>query len=152
MALVSARAVDGMILRTAGVFTLVVGAVMTIIGVIVSGVQGFIAGVLATVIVLVFFSIGQFVLGKVLANNPQIAMSVAMLMYLVKIGVLLVLLLLFADTTAFNTKVFAITIVLCTLTWTGAEVWVFARTKVLIVEPGSHPGEGVRDTRHEAEK
>lgn len=148
MALVSARVVDGMILRTAGLVTLAVGAIMTIIGVVVSGMQGLIAGVFATVVVLVFFSIGQFVLGRVLANNPQIAMSVAMLMYLVKIGVLLVLLLLFADTTAFNTKVFAITIVLCTLAWTGAEVWIFARTKVLIVEPGSGPG----DSGHEARK
>lgn len=152
MALVSARAVDGMVLRTAGLVTLAVGIVMSVIGVVVSGSTGLIAGAFGTVVVLVFFSIGQFVLGRVLANNPQIAMSVAMLMYLVKIGVLLVLLLLFADTTAFNTKIFAITIVLCTLSWTGAEVWIFARTKVLIVEPGSGPGDTNSDTRHEAGK
>ena len=150
--MISARAVDGMILRTAGLATLAVGLVMTVIGVILAGLAGLVGGLFATVIVLIFFSIGQFVLGRVLANNPQIAMSVAMLMYIVKIGVLLVLLLLFADTTAFNTKVFAITIVLCTLAWTGAEVWIFARTKVLIVEPGSGPGTTPGDAHHDAEK
>ena len=41
----------------------------------------------------------------------------------------------FADTTAFDTRVFAATIVACTLAWTVAEVWVFARTKVLYVDP-----------------
>lgn len=144
----SARSVDALILRSAGLATLAVGVVLTVIGAVLDGAQGLIAGVLATVIVLIFFSIGQFILGRVLANNPQMAMSVAMVMYIAKIGVLLVLLLLFADTTAFNTKIFAITIVLCTLAWTGAEVWIFSRTKVLYVEPGSGPG----DTRHGGEK
>ena len=34
-----------------------------------------------------------------------------------------------------GTKVFALTIVACTLAWTVAEVWIFARTKVLYVDP-----------------
>ena len=89
----------------------------------------------ATVLVLVFFSVGQFVLGSVLKSNPQMAMTVALTIYLVKIGVLFVLIIAFADTTAFDTRVFAGTIVAGTLTWTVAEVWVFARTKVLYVDP-----------------
>jgi hypothetical protein len=36
----------------------------------------------------------------------------------------------------FDTKVFAATVVVCTIAWTSAEVWVFSRTKVLYVEPG----------------
>jgi ATP synthase protein I len=89
----------------------------------------------------VFFTIGQFVLGRVLRTNPQMAMTVAMTVYLVKIGVLFVFILLFAGTTAFDNRVFALTIVICTLTWTLVEVWVFARTKVLTIEPGSGPGQ-----------
>ena len=68
-------------------------------------------------------------------SNPQMAMTVALTIYLVKIGVLFVLIIAFADTTAFNTRVFAGTIVAGTLAWTVAEVWVFARTKVLYVDP-----------------
>jgi ATP synthase protein I len=59
--------------------------------------------------------------------------------YLVKIGVLFGLVIVLQGTTAFNTKVFATTIVACTLAWTVVEVWVFARTKVLYVEPGQRP-------------
>jgi ATP synthase protein I len=41
----------------------------------------------------------------------------------------------FANTTLFNTRIFAATIVACTIAWTASEVWVFARTKVLYVDP-----------------
>lgn len=123
-------------LRSAGVATLLVGIVGTVIGAVVAGTQGIIAGALGTLIVLVFFSVGQLVLGAVLRNNPQNALMVAMALYLVKIGVLLVLLLVLQDATFFAPKVFAGVIVACTLAWTFVEVWVFSRTKVLYVEPG----------------
>ena len=126
---------DSLVLRRAGSVTLLVGVVGTIIGWFVAGTQGLIAGILGTVIVLVFFSVGQIVLGAVLKNNPQNAMLVAMALYLVKIGVLLVLLLVLQDATFFAPRVFAAVIVACTLAWTFVEVWVFSRTKVLYVEP-----------------
>ena len=122
-------------LRTAGGVTVVVGVIASIIGVLVGGGKGLLGAVIATVIVVVFFSIGQFTLGAVLKSNPQMALTVALMIYLVKVGVLLVLIILFSGTTLFDTKVFAATIVAGTLAWTGAEVWVFARTKVLYVEP-----------------
>jgi beta-lactamase superfamily II metal-dependent hydrolase len=72
------------------------------------------------------------VLGNVIKSNPSMAMSVAMLMYLVKVAVLFALMLAFKHTTAFNTKVFASTILLCTLVWTAAEMWAFSTGKVPI--------------------
>lgn len=129
--------VDRLMLRNAGIATLLVGIVGTVIGSLVAGTPGLIAGVLGTVIVLVFFSVGQLVLGAVLKNRPENAMMVAMALYLVKIGALLVLLLVLQDATFFAPKVFAAVIVTCTLAWTFVEVWVFSRTKVLYVDPGS---------------
>lgn len=127
--------IDSLVLRRAGSVTLAVGVVGTIIAWATGGTPGLIAGVLGTVIVLAFFSVGQIVLGAVLKNNPQNAMLVAMTLYLVKIGVLLVLLLVLQDATFFAPKAFAAVIVACTLAWTFMEVWVFSRTKVLYVEP-----------------
>lgn len=138
--------VDRLVLRSAGIAALLVGIVGTVIGTAVAGNKGLIAGALGTAIVLVFFSVGQLVLGSVLKNNPQNAMMVAMALYLVKIGVLLVLLLVLQDATFFAPKVFAGVIVACTLAWTFVEVWVFSRTKVLYVEPGSGPGGGMGGT------
>ncbi len=131
--------VDTLVLSRAGSATVVVGVIATIIGTVVASTKGLVGGVLGTLIVLVFFTIGQVILGSVLKNNPQMAMTVAMALYLAKIGVLLVLLLLLQDATFFAPKVFAATIVACTLTWTFVEVWVFSRTKVLYVEPGGGP-------------
>lgn len=131
----TAQGIDARVLRMAGGVTLVVGVIATIIGTILQGTQGLIAGICGTLLVLVFFSAGQLVLGWVLANNPQMALTFAMVIYLVKIGALLVLLLLLQDATFFAPKVFAATVLACTLAWTIAEVWLFNRTKVLYVDP-----------------
>ncbi len=136
--------VDSQVLSGAGVSTFVVGIVATVIGGLVAGSQGVIGGVLGTVLVIVFFSVGQLILGSVLKNNPQSALLVAMALYIVKIVVLLGLLLALQHATFFAPRVFAATIVACTLTWTFVEVWYFSRTKVLYVEPEvrrlAHPG------------
>jgi ATP synthase protein I len=124
------------VLRWAGLATLAAGVIAVLIGLAVSGLGGAVGAAIAVAIVVVFFSIGQLILGSVLRNNPQMAMTVALMTYLVKIGVLFVFIIVFADTTLFDTKVFAATVVVCTIVWTSAEVWVFSRTKVLYVEPG----------------
>jgi len=129
------RSIDALVLRRAGGVTAVVGVIAAIIAFAVAGVSGLVGALLATIIVLGFFSAGQFLLGRVLANNPQIALSVALMLYLAKIGVLLILIVLLAGTTAFSTDVFALTILACTLAWTLTEVWIFAATKVLYVDP-----------------
>jgi ATP synthase protein I len=126
---------DSQVLTRAGVLTFIVGVIATIIGGLVAGSQGVIGGALGTVLVLVFFSVGQLVLGSVLKNNPQIALMVAMALYIVKIGVLLILLIVLQNATFFAPRVFAATIVACTITWTFVEVWYYSRTKVLYVEP-----------------
>jgi ATP synthase protein I len=114
-----------------------VGIVAAIIGALVASDPGkaLLGAAIGTLIVVAFFTVGQVAVGAVLRNAPQMAMSVALMVYLLKIGVLFIFIILFQGTTAFDTKVFALTIVACTLAWTVAEVWIFARTKVLYVDP-----------------
>jgi len=133
------REVDTKVLVTAGLAAVVVGIIGVALGAVFAGTQGVIGAVIATVIVLIFFSVGQFALGSVLRTNPDMAMTVALMVYLIKIGALFVLIIVFAHTTLFNTKVFAATIVACTIAWTASEVWVFSRTKVLYVDPKKLP-------------
>jgi ATP synthase protein I len=133
--------IDARVLRSAIPASVAVGAAGTVIGLLVAGASGVWAGLIGTAIVIAFFSVGQGVLGYVLRNNPQIALSVALLIYLARVGVLFILLIIFQGTTFFNNQVFAGTIVACTLTWTFVEVFVFARSKVLTIEPGSGPNQ-----------
>lgn len=129
--------IDRLVLRVSIPVTVVVGVVAAVIGALVAADPGkaVLGAAIGTLIVVAFFTVGQVVVGAVLRSAPQMAMSVALMVYLLKIGVLFIFIILFQGTTAFDTKVFALTIVACTLAWTIAEVWIFARTKVLYVDP-----------------
>ena len=132
-----ARSIDTLVLRRAGLGTAVAGVTVVVISGIVAGSSGAVGAILGTILVIVFFSVGQFVLGAVLKSNPQMALTMALTLYLVKVGVLLLIIILFADTTLFNTKTFAAAILTGTLVWTVVEVWIFGTSKVLYVEPES---------------
>ena len=129
--------IDRLVLRVSIPVTVAVGIVAAVIGALVASDPGkaLLGAAIGTVIVVAFFTVGQVVVGAVLRTAPQMARSVALMVYLVKIGILFIFIILFQGTTAFDTKVFALTIVACTLAWTVAEVWIFARTKVLYVDP-----------------
>ncbi len=127
------------VLRTAGLATLIVGIACIVLAGIFRGKDGLIGALVATVLVLIFFAVGNLVLNWALRAHPQIALSIALLTYVVKIGVLFVLIIAFANTTLFNTKVFALVVVICTITWTMAEVVLWSRARVLYVEPGTGP-------------
>lgn len=131
----SARSIDALVLRRAGSGTVVAGVIVVIISALIAGGSGALGAALGTALVVIFFSVGQFVLGAVLKSNPQMALTMALTLYLVKIGVLLLIIVLFADTTLFDTKTFAAAILTGTLVWTVVEVWIFGTTKVLYVEP-----------------
>lgn len=131
------RTIDALVLRRAGVGAVVAGGVVVVISSWVGGSSAAIGAVLGTALVVVFFSVGQVALGAVLRSNPQMALTMALTLYLVKIGVLLLIIVLFADTTAFDTKAFAAAILTGTLVWTLLEVWIFGTTKVLYVDPAS---------------
>lgn len=134
--------VDSLVLTRAGLVTVGVGVVASVISVITEGGLGLVGAILATVIVIVFFSAGQLVLGRVIASNPQMALTAALMIYLIKVGILLAMLILLSGATFFDPKAFGLTIVACTIAWTCMELWVYSTSKVLYVQPGSGPGSG----------
>ena len=127
--------------------TAIVGIIVTAISSVMRGSQGLVGALLGAVIVVGFFTFGQVILWRVIQTNPAMAMTVALTVYLVKIGVLFGLLLAFKGTNLFDTKVFATSVLACTIAWTMAEVWTFSTSKVLYVEPGSGPDVVPPDSR-----
>ncbi len=127
------------ILRPA-IGTAVAGLVGTVWGAFVAGGQGVIAGLMATVVVLLFFGLGQVAVQKVMANNPAMGLNVALGVYLGQILVLFMLLLLLRDATFFAPKVFAGAIVACALVWTTLIVAGLAKRPQSYVEPESTLG------------
>jgi ATP synthase protein I len=126
---------DSLILRRATLVTLAVGVVCTVVGTVVAGPKGLVAGVLGTVIAVTFFAAGQYIVGRVLKNSPETAFMTALVVYMGQILILFVLLLLLREATFFAPKVFAATIIACAITWILASATVTWRSKVLYVEP-----------------
>lgn len=124
-----------MVLRRAAWVTIAVGLVCTIVGTIMFGSKGLLAGVLGTVIAVGFFAVGQYVVARVLRNSPETAFMTALAVYMGQILVLFVLLLVLKDATFFAPKVFAATIVACALAWILSSAAMTWHTKVLYVDP-----------------
>ena len=146
--------VDSLILRRVSAVTIAVGVVATIVGTVVAGSAGLIAGILGTLIAVGFFAAGQYIVGRVLRNSPETAFMTALVVYVGQILVLFVLLLVLQDATFFAPKVFASTIIACTLAWILGSAWVTWRAQVLYVEPeapSDAPSQAPVETRPEAQ-
>ena len=60
--------------------------------------------------------------GRAAKVSPQAMMMTAMTTYIAKILVLLFFVIKFASSTAFNTRLFGLTAIVCILVWTASQV------------------------------
>lgn len=127
-------------LRRPVIGTLLVGVLGTVVGAVVAGSPGLIAGIMATVVVLLFFGLGQLGVQKVLASNPALGLNAALGVYLGQVLALFLILLLLRDATFFAPKVFAATVAVCALTWTALIVAALAKRPAAYVQPESTLG------------
>lgn len=116
---------------SAAVAALIMAAVSTGIG----GAKGLLGSVLGIALVTVFFAISVFAVGRAARRSPQAMMITAMITYIAKVLILLFFVVGFANTTAFNTRLFGLSALACILTWCGAQVFWSMRLKFLYVEP-----------------
>ncbi|MFI6392178.1 hypothetical protein ACIBHY_12210 [Nonomuraea sp. NPDC050547] len=137
------QANDVRVLKSAALPTLVVGAVAAIVAFFLAGGKGAIGALVGLALVGVFFSISVVVVSYAARISPQMMAAAAMVSYLVKVVVIMVMLSTFGDTTAWNPRAFAWSVVICTIVWTAAEVRAFMKTKMLYVDPDAKvPGQG----------
>ena len=129
-------------LRTLAIPSICVGVLAVAVGFWLRGGHGAIGAVLGTTIVIGFFCVSQIVLTRVLNKNPELGMSAALALYLFKVIVLFLLLAIFKRVTVFDGKVFGMTVLACTLSWTFAEVRSHATARVLYVDPTAGAGSG----------
>ncbi|MFJ8043102.1 hypothetical protein ACIRBX_21670 [Kitasatospora sp. NPDC096147] len=126
-------------LRGAAISTAVAGAVATAVSTVVVGSKGLIGALFATLLVLAFFAFGQVALERLTRNNPQMMMAAALLVYTTQVLLVGIVLAVFRDTTLFDTKVFAFTLLGCVLIWTGFQVRAGMKAKLYYVETASSP-------------
>jgi ATP synthase protein I len=139
------QANDVRVLKGAAVPTLAAGLVAVIAAAILTGSKGALGASIGVLLVAAFFSIGLVVVSYAGRISPMAMLTAAVLGYLVKVVAIMVMLRAFEDTTAFNSRVFALSVIVCTLAWTVGEMRGFMKLKLLYVDPGAQvPGQGNR--------
>ncbi|MFZ3472885.1 hypothetical protein ACODT3_11900 [Streptomyces sp. 4.24] len=128
------------LLQTA-VPTAVAGALAAVISGLVAGGKGAVGAVVATLVVMLFMGIGFLVLQRTAKALPHLFQAMGLMLYTAQILALFVFLAVFKNTTLFQPKAFAITLVATTLVWIGAQARAHMKAKILYVEPDSMKGD-----------
>ena len=128
---------DVRILLQAAVPTAAVGAIAAVVSGVVAGGKGAVGAVVATVLTILFMGIGLYVLQRTAKSLPHLFQMMGLMLYAAQILLLFVFLSVFKDTTLFNPKAFAITLIATTLAWIGAQTRAHMKAKILYVEPDS---------------
>jgi ATP synthase protein I len=99
------------------------------------GMKGFIGALLGVALVIVFFGISVLAVGRAARVSPQAMMITALATFLIKIILLAFLVDRLAGTSAFNSKLFGFTAIVCIVAWTVSQAITSARQKMMYVEP-----------------
>ncbi|MFK8906377.1 hypothetical protein [Streptomyces sp. YS-3] len=124
------------LLRTA-VPTAAAGAIAVAVSAGVAGGKGAIGAAIATVVVIGFMGIGLLVLERTAKNLPHLFQAMGLMLYTAQLLLLFIFVAVFKDTTLFNPKAFAATLVALTLVWIGMQARAYMKAKILYVEPDS---------------
>jgi ATP synthase protein I len=123
------------ILRRSALLTAPVALLMIVLGAILGGTKGLLGAVIGVGLVIVFFGISVLVVGRASKVSPQAMMAAAVGTFVVKILVLIILLGTFQNSTAFNSKWFGLTVIVCVIAYSAAQMVSAMRLKMLYVEP-----------------
>ncbi|MFD6419148.1 hypothetical protein [Streptomyces sp. NPDC060194] len=115
--------------------TAAVGAVAAVISAVVAGGDGALGAVVATLVVILFMGIGIVVLQRTARKLPHLFQAMGLMLYTAQLLLLFVFVAAFKDTTLFNPRAFAATIVVASLTWIAAQAVAHSKAKILYVEP-----------------
>jgi ATP synthase protein I len=123
------------ILRRSALLTTPVALLMIVLGAILGGTKGLLGAALGVALVIVFFGISVLVVGRAAKVSPQVMMAAAVGTYLVKILVLIILVGAFQDSTTFNGRFFGLTVIVCVIAYSAAQMVSSMRLKMLYVDP-----------------
>ncbi|MFI7503682.1 hypothetical protein ACIBVL_35450 [Streptomyces sp. NPDC049687] len=126
---------DVRILAQAAVPTLAAGAIAAVVSGVVAGGKGAVGAVVATVVVIAFMGLGLYVLQRTAKSLPHLFQAMGLMLYAAQLLLLFIFMAAFKNTTLFNPRAFAITLVAATLAWIAAQTRAHMKAKILYVEP-----------------
>ena len=126
---------DAQILRGSAVPAVPAGIVAAVVSAVVAGPKGLVGALVAIAVVAVFFGLGFWALMRLTQNKPQLVMTAGLLVYAVQMLLIGVFIVVFKNTTLFNGRAFALTLLVTALAWVGGQVYSTLRSKTLYVDP-----------------
>ncbi|MFI5753869.1 hypothetical protein [Streptomyces sp. NPDC051569] len=117
--------------------TAAVGAIAAVISGVLAGGKGALGAAVGALVVMVFMGIGLVVLNRTAKSLPHLFQAMGLMLYTAQLLLLFIFVATFKDTTLFNPKAFAITLVAATLAWIAAQARAHMKAKILYVEPDS---------------
>ncbi|MET7538296.1 hypothetical protein ACFRU3_28805 [Streptomyces sp. NPDC056910] len=128
---------DARILLQAVVPTAIAGALAAVISGVVAGGKGALGAVIGTVVVIAFMGLGQVVLQRTAKSLPQLFQAMGLMLYVAQLLLLLIFVAVFKDTTLFNPKAFAASLVAATVVWMAAQARAHMKAKIFYIDPDS---------------
>lgn len=92
--------------------------------------------------------LGLYVLQRTAKSLPHLFQAMGLLLYTAQILLLFIFVAAFKNTSLFNPKSFALTLVVTTLVWIGAQARAHMKAKILYVEPDSSKAEKPENKGH----
>ncbi|MFE0649594.1 hypothetical protein ACFVZH_13500 [Streptomyces sp. NPDC059534] len=128
---------DARILLHTAVPTAAVGALATVISGVVAGGKGALGAVVGTLVVILFMGIGQLVLQRTAKSLPHLFQAMGLMLYTAQLLVLFIFLALLKNTTLFDFKAFAFTLLATTVVWVAAQARAYMKAKITYIDPGN---------------
>ncbi|MFD8570895.1 hypothetical protein [Streptomyces sp. NPDC059639] len=126
---------DARTLLQALVPTAIAGVIAAVISGVLAGGKGALGAVIGAFVVIAFMGIGQLALQWTAKKLPQLFQAMGMMVYVAQLLLLLIFVGVFKDTTLFNPKAFAVTLVAATIVWMGFQARAYLKAKILYVDP-----------------
>ncbi|MFI2375784.1 hypothetical protein ACH5AO_12045 [Streptomyces sp. NPDC018964] len=117
--------------------TAAAGAVAVAVSAAVAGGKGAIGAVVGVVLAILFMGIGLYVLQWTAKSLPQLFQAMGLMLYVAQLLLLMIFVAIFKDTSLFDPKAFAISLVVATLVWMGAQARAHMKAKLFYVDPDS---------------
>lgn len=115
--------------------TAAVGVIAALVGGVVAGGKGALGAAVGALVVILFMGIGLTVLQRTAKSLPDLFQAMGLMLYTAQLLLLFIFVAAFKNTTLFDPKAFALTLVVTTLVWVAAQARAHMKAKLLYVDP-----------------
>ncbi|WP_318201378.1 hypothetical protein [Streptomyces sp. SCL15-4] len=126
--------------------TAAAGAIVVAVSAAVAGGKGALGAAVGTVLAVLFMGIGLYVLQWTAKTLPQLFQAMGLLLYVAQLLLLLIFVAVFKDTSLFNAKTFAVSLVVATVVWMAAQARAHMKAKIFYIDPDSAKSEKPANT------